>query len=98
MKIVYEKNGEEYHGGYSLEMKNNGEYLGGNTVKIEMKSLVVPFGLFYKNQATELHKYAIDNCHKESKLIDDNIFDKLFFSVGKIEKQKYNHSKTQKNR
>lgn len=96
--IVYEKttDNESYHGGYSIDQNmitnnsSNNMYLGGNPKNISMfEDKIVPFGLFYnENKTSKTNHNDSDTNYIDGGLIDDNMFDKLLLSVGKIEKQK----------
>ena len=104
---LYEKSGDSsdsYHGGYLLE-KNNSEnnYLGGKKSTFSRyNKIVVPFGLFYKNRMNDLHEDVADKLldnKKETECIEPDLFDRLFYAVGRVElpkKEKYTNNKTKK--
>jgi len=68
MSIIYEKNNEDYHGGYRLESfieqqyENKYNYLGGNhqTTHSRFNHMVIPFGLFYRNPSMNLEESEIN--------------------------------------
>jgi hypothetical protein len=86
---IYIKAGEEYHGGYLLEQNNSeNTYLGGKKQSISRyDKLVIPFGLFYKNRMNDLHQYTADKLldNKETECIEPDVFDRLFYAVGRVE-------------
>lgn len=94
---VYEKttDNESYHGGYKVSqyIHNKNSYLGGNPKNSTLfEEKVIPFGLFYDHpQIQPKDEKCIDGG-----LIQDNMFDKLLLSVGKIEKNG-GKQKTRKN-
>ena len=101
IKTLYDKSGQDYHGGYPLEEQeqdnNKNMYLGGKNLLISRyDKMVIPFGLFYKNRMNDLHEHAADKLlddKREAECIEPDVFDRLFFAVGKIElpkKEKYN--------
>jgi len=107
-KTVYQQIGEDYHGGYILEeekRQNEIQYLGGkkgNGIISRYTTVVVPFGLFYKNRLNDLHQHTsnilLENGN-ESECIEPTLFDRLFFAVGQIEvpkQQKYRNNNTRK--
>jgi hypothetical protein len=110
MSIIYEKTNEDYHGGYCIqsltpEHDNKYNYLGGNHKNIPSRfdKIVVPFGLFYRNRNIDFHNEAIQgliNEDKESECVEPELFDRLFYAVGRVElskKDKYKHNnKTRK--
>jgi len=88
---IYEKtsDGESYHGGYLLQQNESDEefkYLGGKPkTSNRYDTMVVPYGLFYQiriNEPDVLEK------EEESKCIENDMFDRLFYSVGTLQKQK----------
>jgi len=90
-----------YHGGYPLKKVDKTEenkYLGGNTDYCSrFENNVVPFGLFHENINHE-DENVIDTETIYGGLVNDELFDKLLLSVGKIEKpNKTSSSKTRKN-
>ena len=109
---IYEKasDGESYHGGYTLEQQyepdNQLKYLGGESKTItRYDTMVIPFGIFYKNRMNDLHQNTANRLlenHQESECIDPDVFDRLFYAVGRVEiprQIKYSdNSKTKKMR
>lgn len=100
MNPIYElAQDSSYHGGYQLNEPSipENKYLGGTPDYISrFENNVVPFGLFYakKNEETNSSQSVYGG------LVNDEMFDKLFLSVGKIEKKTnkaYSNSKTLKN-
>ena len=96
--IIYEKGeNDSYHGGYTIHETNEtneNRYLGGNSdYKSQFEDKVIPFGLFYRKKNEG--QYNENTKVIEGGLIDNEMFDKLFFSVGKIEKKSYK-TKTRK--
>lgn len=104
INTLYKKSGEDYHGGYPLQENHSDHYLGGNkSVISRYDKLVVPFGLFYKNRINDLHEHATSKLldeKKESECIEPDVFDRLFYAVGRVEppkKAKYSdNNKTRK--
>ena len=107
IKMLYEKSGDSYHGGYVLEENNNDKYLGGKEKEKSILSrydkMVVPFGLFYKNRTNDIHEHVVNKLldkETETECIQPDVFDRLFYAVGRIEipkKQKYSdNNKTKK--
>ena len=102
----------EYHGGYPLtlfmqnyreENTNLGKLEGGHLESGNFKrfhNLVIPFGLIFENRNNRLHKFVVDPEDKyEERMIDDGLFDKLFYSVGEqIQTKGSNSKKTRKNK
>jgi hypothetical protein len=88
-----------YHGGYRLNPVNltENKYLGGNPQYMSrFENNVVPFGLFHEKTVEGSND---SNGPIYGGLVNDDLFDKLFLSVGKIEKSNKTHSfsKTRKN-
>ena len=95
MNTIFIKAGEDYHGGYLLQQNTDNNYLGGKkSIISRYDKMIIPFGLFYKNRINDLHQYAANRLldEKESECIEPDLFDRLFFAVGKVElpkKEKY---------
>ena len=89
MNTIFMKAGEDYHGGYLLEGNENGNmYLGGKkSIISRYDKMVIPFGLFYKNRLNDLHQHAVNRLldEKESECIEPDLFDRLFYAVGRVE-------------
>lgn len=91
MNTIFMKAGEDYHGGYLLEgneNKNENMYLGGKkSIISRYDKMVIPFGLFYKNRLNDLHQHVANRLlnEKESECIEPDLFDRLFYAVGRIE-------------
>lgn len=102
--MIFVKSGDSYHGGFSLESVQNGnKYLGGKKTNLSRyDTMVVPFGLFYKNRINDLHQHVADKLldnEKEVECIEPDVFDRLFYVVGRVElpkKEKYTNNKTRK--
>ena len=64
--------------------------------------IVVPFGLFYKNRSVDLNNDAIHTFTDEdyeSECVQPDLFDRLFYAVGRVEiskKDKHKKNKTRK--
>jgi hypothetical protein len=99
-KTIFYNSDNFYNGGYVLDnnLQNEDKYLGGkeNSIIERFNNMVVPFGLFYKNRSNDLHEHTINilsNSEKEAEIIEPDLFDRLFFAVGKIDiPKKNNHS------
>jgi len=114
MNIIYEKDDNNYHGGYCIEpfthqqQSNKYDYLGGNhkTNSSQFDKIVVPFGLFYRNRSVDLNNDAIhtfmDEHHEpecvEPDLLQPDLFDRLFYAVGRVEISKKDKHKKNKTR
>jgi hypothetical protein len=117
MTIIYEKKDENsYVGGFSLISYKN-IHLGGNhnNITSRYEKMVTPFGLYYNQPLDDLNneevystendvneeEYHYENINEDTECIHPELFDKLFYFVGKIElpkREKYHHKKTRKNK
>ena len=102
MKQVYEMASDNsYHGGYRMNefhKTTENKYLGGSSIdNSRFEKNVVPFGLFHKN-INDADVPTAESIY--GGLVNDDLFEKLFLSVGKIEKKSNkidSVSKTRKN-
>ena len=110
--MIYEKKDDNnYHGGYCIEPfthqqqeSNKYDYLGGNHKMnaSQFNKIVVPFGLFYRNRSVDLNNHAIHTFMDEDyepECVEPDLFDRLFYAVGRVEmskKDKHKKNKTRK--
>jgi hypothetical protein len=98
---IYEMTADgSYHGGYPLkkvDKREENKYLGGTPDVSRFENNVVPFGLFHEN-INDDHENVTKTETIYGGLVNDELFNKLLLSVGRIEKpNKTSSSKTRKN-